>query len=125
MAGKSKVLSTVVSIAGEISPTLGKSIEELESKFEGVNVKALAVGASIGTIAIATGAAVVEATKYLANLGDSYNSAVNDIAAGTGMVGQELEGMSDVLKDVYGSNFAESMEDVLHYMRSHMVKSEE
>ena len=111
MAGKSKVLSTVVSIAGEISPTLGKSIEELESKFEGVNVKALAVGASIGTIAIATGAAVVEATKYLANLGDSYNSAVNDIAAGTGMVGQELEGMSDVLKDVYGSNFGESMED--------------
>ena len=111
MAGKSKVLSTIVSIAGEISPTLGKSIEELESKFEGVNVKALAVGASIGAIAVGTGAAVVGATKYLANLGDSFNSAVNDIAAGTGMVGQELEGMSDVLKDVYGSNFGESMED--------------
>lgn len=111
MAGNSKVLSTIVSIAGEISPTLGKSIEELESKFEGVNVKALAVGASIGAIAVGTGAAVVGATKYLANLGDSFNSAVNDIAAGTGMVGQELEGMSDVLKDVYGSNFGESMED--------------
>ncbi len=113
MAGKSKskVLSTIVSIAGEISPTLGKSIEELESKFEGVNVKALAVGASIGTIAVGTAAAVVKATKYLAELGDSYNSAVNDIAAGTGMVGQELNGMADVLKDVYGSNFGESMED--------------
>ena len=111
MAGNSKVLSTVVSIAGEISPTLGKSIEALEQKFEGVNVKALAVGASIGAIAVGTGAAVVGATKYLAKLGDSYNSAVNDIAAGTGMVGQELEGMSDVLKDVYGSNFGESMED--------------
>lgn len=111
MAGNSKVLSTVVSIAGEISPTLGKSIEALEQKFEGVNVKALAVGASIGAIAVGTGAAVVGATKYLAKLGDSYNSAVNDIAAGTGMVGQELVGMSDVLKDVYGSNFGESMED--------------
>ena len=113
MAGKSKskVLSTIVSIAGEISPTLGKSIEALESKFEGVNVKALAVGASIGTIAVGTAAAVVKATKYLAELGDSYNSAVNDIAAGTGMVGQELNGMADVLKDVYGSNYAESMED--------------
>lgn len=111
MADKSKVLSTVVSIAGEISPTLGKSIEELEKKFEGVNVSALAVGASIGAIAVATGAAVVKSTKYLAQLGDSYNSAVNDIAAGTGMVGEELEGMSDVLKDVYGSNFGESMED--------------
>ena len=111
MAGDSKVLSTIVSIAGEISPTLGKSIEELEKKFEGVNVKALAVGASIGAIAVGTGAAVVGATKYLANLGDSFNSAVNDIAAGTGMVGQELEGMGNVLKDVYGSNFGESMED--------------
>jgi TP901 family phage tail tape measure protein len=90
---------------------LGKSIEELEKKFEGVNVSALAVGASIGAIAIGTGAAVVGATKYLANLGDSFNSAVNDIGAGTGMVGQELEGMSEVLKDVYGSNFGESMED--------------
>jgi len=111
VAGNSKVLSTVVSIAGEISPTLGKSIEELEKKFEGVNVSALAVGASIGAIAVGTGVAVVGATKSLAQLGDSFNSAVNDIAAGTGMVGQELEGMSDVLKDVYGSNFGESMED--------------
>jgi hypothetical protein len=75
VAGNSKVLSTVVSIAGEISPTLGKSIEALEQKFEGVNVKALAVGASIGAIAVGTGAAVVGATKYLAKLGDSYNSA--------------------------------------------------
>ena len=111
MADKSKLLTTVVSIAGEISPTLGKSIKELEKKFEGVNVQALAVGASIGAIAVGTGAAVVGATKYLAKLGDSYNSAVNDISAGTGLVGQELEGMSDVLKDVYGSNFGESMED--------------
>lgn len=111
MAGNSKVLSTVISIAGEISPTLGKSVEALEKKFEGVNMSALAVGASIGAIAVATGAAVVGATVGLAKLGDSYNSAVNDIAAGTGMVGQELEGMSDVLKDVYGSNFGESMED--------------
>ena len=111
MANNTKVLSTVVTIAGEISPTLGKSIEELEKKFEGVNVSALAVGASIGAIAIGTGAAVVGATKYLAKLGDSFNSAVNNIGAGTGMVGQELEGMSDVLKDVYGSNFGESMED--------------
>lgn len=111
MAGESKVLSTIVSIAGEISPTLGKSIEELEKKFEGVNVSALAVGASIGAIAVGTAVAVGKAGVYLARLGDEFNSAVNDIAASTGMVGQELEGMSDVLKDVYGSNFGESMED--------------
>lgn len=109
MAGK--VLTTVVSIAGEISPTLGSSIEELQKKFEGVNLKAVALGASIGAIAVGTAAAVAKAGTYLAKLGDEFNSATNNIAASTGLVGQEMEAMSDVLKDVYGSNFGESMED--------------
>ena len=108
---KGKVLQTVIDIAGEISPTLGKSLEKVTEKIDGVNVAAVAAGAAVGAIAYGTGKAVVEATKYLAELGDAYNSAVNDIAAGTGLVGEELEGMSDVLKDVYGSNFGESMED--------------
>ena len=111
MAEKSKILSTIVSISGEISPTLGKSIDALTQKLEGVNVSALAAGASIGAIAVGTAAAVVGATKHLAKLGDSFNSAVNNIAAGTGMVGRELDGMADVLKEVYGSNFGDSMED--------------
>lgn len=109
--GKGKVLETVVSIAGEISPTLGKSLKQVTDKLDGVNAKALGVGAGIAGIAIGTATAVVKSTKYLAQLGDSYNSAVNDIAAGTGLVGKELEGMGEVLKDVYGSNFGESMED--------------
>lgn len=108
---KGKVLQTIIDIAGEISPTLGKSLGSVADKIDGVQVKALAAGAAVGAIAVGTGKAVIEATKYLAELGDAYNSAVNDIAAGTGMVGEELEGMSDVLKDVYGSNFGESMED--------------
>ena len=108
---KGKVLQTIIDIAGEISPTLGKSLGAVSEKLEGVNMKAVAAGAAVGAIAVGTGKAVIEATKYLADLGDAYNSAVNDIAAGTGLVGDELEGMSDVLKDVYGSNFGESMED--------------
>ena len=108
---KGKVLQTIIDIAGEISPTLGKSLDKVTDKLEGVNVKALAVGASIGAIAVGTAVAVGKSVKYLADLGDAYNSAVNDIAAGTGLVGSELEEMSDVLKDVYGNNFGESMED--------------
>lgn len=108
---KGKVLQTIIDIGGEISPTLGKSLDTVSDRLEGVNIKAVAAGAAIGGIAIATGKAVIGATKYLSNLGDAYNSAVNDIAAGTGLVGEELEGMSDVLKDVYGSNFGDSMED--------------
>ena len=108
---KGKLLQTVIDISGEISPTLGKTIDGVIEQLDGVNVKALAVGGAAAGIAVGVGAAVVEATKYLAQLGDAYNSAVNDIAAGTGLVGEELEGMSEVLKDVYGSNFGESMED--------------
>ena len=108
---KGKVLQTIIDISGEISPSLGKALDGVIGKLEGVNLKALGVGAAIGGVAVATGAAVVKSTKYLADLGDAYNSAVNDIAAGTGLVGDELDGMSDVLKDVYGSNFGESMED--------------
>ena len=108
---RGKVLQTIIDISGEISPTLGKSLDKVTKNLEGVKGKALAVGAAVGGIAVATGAAVVKAGKYLADLGDAYNSAVNDISASTGLVGKELEGMSDVLKDVYGSNFGESMED--------------
>ena len=108
---KGKVLQTIVDISGEISPTLGKTIKGVTDQLENVNVAALATGAAIGGIAIATGTALVEGTKYLAKLGDAYNSAVHDISAGTGLVGEELDNMSAVLKDVYGSNFGDSMED--------------
>lgn len=109
---KGKVLQTIIDISGEISPTLGKSLEEVSKHLEGVNLKAVAAGAAIGGIALATGKAVIKAGKYLADLGDQYNSAVNDISATTGLVGEELEAMGDVLENVYGANFGESMEDV-------------
>ena len=109
---KGKVLQTIIDISGEISPTLGKELDSLTKHLEGVNGKAVAAGAAIGAIGVGTAVAVGKATKYLAKLGDGYNSAVNDIAASTGLVGEELEGMGDVLKNVYGANFGESMEDV-------------
>ena len=109
---KGKVLQTIIDIGGVISPTLGKSLKVVTDKLEGVNIKALAVGAAIGGIAIGTAIAVGKAGVYLAELGDSYNSAVNDIAASTGLVGDELEAMGESIKEVYGSNFGESMEDV-------------
>ena len=66
---KGKVLQTIVDISGEISPTLGKTINGVMDKLDGVNVKALAAGAAIGGIAVATGKALIEGTKYLAKLG--------------------------------------------------------
>lgn len=107
-----KVLQTIIDISGEISPTLGKSLGAVTKKLEGVNVAAVATGAAIGGIAVGTAVMVGKTVKYLAKLGDEYNSAMNDIAASTGLAGEELAGMGDVIKDVYASNFGESMEDV-------------
>lgn len=112
MAEKGKVLQTIIDISGEISPTLGKSLDGVVKKLDGVNVKALAAGAAIGGIAVGTAVMVGKTVKALAKLGDEYNSAMNDISASTGLVGDELAGMGDVIKDVYGSNFGESMGDV-------------
>ena len=109
---KGKVLQTIIDISGEISPTLGKTLDGVTKKLEGVNLKAVATGAAIGGIAVGTGIMVGKTVKYLAKLGDEFNSSMNDIAASTGLAGEELEAMGDVVKDVYGSNFGESMEDV-------------
>lgn len=111
-AGKGQVYQAIIDMSGQVSPSLGKSIQDVEKKLSGVNVKALAVGAAIGAIAVSTAAAVGQSVKYLAELGDSYNSAVNDISAATGLVGDELDGMADIMKDVYRNNFGESMDDV-------------
>lgn len=107
-----KVFETIISMSGEVSPALGKSLEKVQKNLEGVNLKALAAGAAVGGIALATAKAVKDAGKYLANLGNTFNSATNDMAAATGLVGEELAEMSDIMKEVYGNNFGESMEDV-------------
>ena len=81
MAGKNKILQAVVSFAGTIDPSLGKAMEDVTGHLDKINWKAVAVGAAAGGIAVATGKAVIEAGKYLADLGDEYNKAVNQISA--------------------------------------------
>lgn len=72
---KNKMLQAVVSLAGTIDPSLGKALDDVTGKLENVNWKAVAVGGAVGGIAVATGKAVVEAGKYLADLGNEYNTA--------------------------------------------------
>ena len=112
MAGKKgKVLQTIIDISGEISPTLGKTIDKVTDKLEGVNVKALAVGAAIGAIGGAAIAGFGKATKYLADLGNDYDKAADQMAASTGLVGEELADLNEVMQGVYLSNFGEDFND--------------
>ena len=69
---KSNTLQAIVEIAGTLSPTLEKSIGGVVDKLDGINVKALAVGAAAGGIAIATTKAVFEAGKALTELGGEF-----------------------------------------------------
>lgn len=103
MAGKGKELQAVVNLAGSIDPSLGKAIESAQKKISGLNVKALAVGAAVGGIAVATGKAVVEAGKYLKDLGSQFDEATDAIRIGTGATGDALDGLLDDFDEVYKS----------------------
>lgn len=100
---KSKTLQAVVEIAGTLSPTLASSIGEVTDKLGGINVKALAVGAAVGGIAVATTKAVFEAGKALVDLGGEFDSAYDNIRIGTGATGDALQDLQDDFKEVYKS----------------------
>lgn len=113
---KGKVLSTVVSISGEISPTLGRVIDDTIKQLGGINKTALGVSAAVVGIGAAAAIGVVKAGKYLAQLGDEYNSAVNSMSMATGAMGDELDGLAQEMKDVYAGGFGEDMQDVADAM---------
>lgn len=98
-----KTMQAVVNLAGSIDPSLGKAIEQAQKKISGLNVKALAVGAAVGGIAVATGKAVVEAGKYMKDLGASFDDAADAIRIGTGTTGDALDGLLDDFDAVYKS----------------------
>ena len=98
-----KTMQAVVNLAGSIDPSLGKAIEQAQKKISGLNVKALAVGAAVGGIAVATGKEVIEAGKYMKDLGASFDDAADAIRIGTGATGDALDGLLDDFDAVYKS----------------------
>lgn len=98
-----KTMQAVVNLAGSIDPSLGKAIEQAQKKISGLNVKALAVGAAVGGIAVATGKAVIEAGKYMKDLGASFDDTADAIRIGTGATGDALDGLLDDFDAVYKS----------------------
>ena len=109
---KNKMLQAVVSLAGTIDPSLGKALDDGTGKLENVNWKAVAVGGAVGGIAVATGKAVVEAGKYLADLGNEYNTAINQLSAATGATGDELDALGESVKNIYAQGLGDDFADV-------------
>ena len=99
----SKTLQAIVEIAGSLSPTLGKAMQEATQSLEGINLKAVAVGAGVAAAGVAIGKATIEAGKYLIDLGSEFDNVVDTIRIGTGATGEALESLTNDFNEVYKS----------------------
>ena len=106
---KGKILETVVSLSGNVDPKLQNALGNVQKELGGAEKSAKLVGAAIGA---AVGTGVVVATKHLATLGDAYKKGFNKLQTQTGATAKEMEGLSDVMENVYKAGFGESFEDV-------------
>lgn len=113
---KGKILKTVVNISGEVSASVKQSTDALNKHLGGIEKKAKDVTKALAVVGGAVLAGVGAAVGGLAKLGTEYDKATNQMAASTGLVGDELANMEKQLKDVYGNNFGEDMQDVADAM---------
>lgn len=93
-----------------------ESIQKTEEHAEGVGKKLLngvSTAAKWGAgIAVAAGtAAVALGVKSVASA-DEFQKALNQLQVTTGTTNEQMKGLGEVVKNVYGNNFGESFEDV-------------
>lgn len=68
--------------------------------------------AGVVTVAATAFTALAAGTGAATGFGNEYKKACNDIQAQTGATKEEMEGLSDAMKQVYADNFGEDMNDV-------------
>lgn len=104
----SREMLAIVGISGVVDKGMQKAVDEAKKRISGINPTAVKVAATVAGI----GVAGFKVGKELATLGDEYNKSMNQLQASTGVSKAELEGLGEVVKDVYGNNFGESISDV-------------
>lgn len=82
-----------------------------DQKVEGMKGTISAASVAMGNLLSDMGKKALSAFGDMISSGDQFNQAINQMAASTGATGAELEGLRDVVKDVYGNNFGESYDD--------------
>lgn len=82
-----------------------------DSAVDGMKGTISAASVAMGNMLSDLGKKALSAFGDMISSGDEFNQAINQMAASTGATGTELEGLRDVVKDVYGNNFGESYED--------------
>lgn len=109
---KSKVMELAIKIAGKVDKSLGTSTKAANKQLATIQKAANKVSTTMTAQLAAMGAGAIAATKYLADLGGEWQTATNQVAASTGAAGKELEGLRDVMEDVYAANYGDSVADV-------------
>ena len=109
---KSKVMELAIKIAGKVDKSLGTSTKAANKQLATIQKTANKVSTTMTAGLAAMGTGAIAATKYLADLGGEWQTATNQVAASTGAAGKELEGLRDVMEDVYAANYGDSVADV-------------
>lgn len=109
---KGKIYETIISLSGNVDPSVKKGIDTVQKRLNGLNKTAVAVGAAVGASIIGIGKAAIDASKYLTQLGDDYNRSMNQLQAQTGATAAEMEDLSSIAMDIYKNNYGEDMGDV-------------
>jgi TP901 family phage tail tape measure protein len=105
-----KELKALVSISGQVDPSLGKSISSASTSMKGFE-KAAKTVSKVAAVAIAAAAgAAVAAGKALVDLGAEFKDAENTIRVGTGATGKDLEDLYSTMEEVY-KNVPTTLED--------------
>lgn len=89
--------------------------EGFKNKLEGAVGKTSKFGKALNALkpfAAAAAAGITAASGYAVKLGDDFKQASNSIGAATGISTEQLNGMNDVMKNIYAQNYGENFQDI-------------
>ncbi len=98
-----KVLEALISIAGQVDPSLQKSLKQASGQFSGVKKAAAVTGATVAAGMVAATAATAAAVTALYDMGTQFDAAKDTIRIGTGATGAALDSLYSDMEEVYKS----------------------
>lgn len=105
--------TTVISLAGNVDPSLQRAFDNVERQLEGIDVHAIAMTASVVAGFAAIGVGAFQAAKKFVSFGNEYNKTMAGLQAKTGATAKDIQELSEVVKNVYAQdNLGENMQDV-------------
>ena len=111
---RGEMMEAVISLTGVVSPQLQSALEDAEKHLSkmGKTLKKGAFAAAVASIPVMTAKAVADAGSYLADLGNEYNTAINQLSAATGATGDELDALGESVKNIYAQGLGDDFADV-------------